>query len=71
MERGCSLCPAWATAAERVKSEHVKAVLIIHTGPSSHSLSAVGFLPVELAGAKYKLHKARGAAVECETKMSV
>lgn len=43
-------------------------MLIIYTGPSLHLFFTVCLLPYELAGAKYKPYKARGAAVECKTK---
>lgn len=46
-------------------------VLIIYTGPSLRLVFTVYFLPWELAGAKYKLQKAGGAAAERKMKAGV
>lgn len=46
-------------------------MVIIYTGPSLHLFFNSLASPYELAGAKYKLYKARGAAVECKIEACV
>lgn len=66
--------PGVGGARAPVRSEIMnvpKLLFIIYTGPSLHLFFTVCLLPYELAGAKYKLYKARGAAVECKIQMSM